>query len=188
MTRWAGLFADLEAQLAAAEAGDLGAEVDARTRGEFAEVTLRDRLRAAEGQVVRVVVAGGAVVAGGLERVGADWFEVLAETGREALVPLAAVRQLGGLTRRVGAESGVVAGRLGFRSALRAVARDRSGVRVHLVDGSVVDATVDRVGADHVDLAVHAPGESRRMRAVRGVVAVPLDAIAVVRREAPAPG
>lgn len=188
MTRWSGLFADLEAQLAAAEAADLGAEVDARTRGEFAEVTLRDRLQAALDRPVRVVVAGGAVVEGVLERVGADWFEVLDATGREALVPLAAARQVGGLTRYVGGDGGAVAGRLGLRSALRAVARDRSGVRAHLVDGSVLDATVDRVGADHMDLAVHAPGESRRTRAVRGVVAVPLDALAVVRRDAPVPG
>ena len=182
MTRWEGLFADLEARWAAEEAGSVAAEVDARTRGEFGEVGLVDRVRAAVDQPVRVVVTGGLALAGTLSRVGPDWLAVVEDTGREALVPLAAVRQVGGLTRWVDGP-GAVAGRLGLRSALRAVSRDRSGVRVHLVDGEVLDATLDRVGADHVDLAVHAPGEARRARAVRGVVAVPLTALAAVRRD-----
>lgn len=190
MTRWEGLFADLEAQLAAGTAADTGAEVDARARGEFAEVTLVDRLRAAVDQPVRVVTAGGLALTGVLERVGPDWLAVLDDTGREALVPIGAVRQVGGLTRwaRTEASAGVVAARLGWRSALRAVARDRSALRVHLVDGEVLDATLDRVGADHVELAVHAPGESRRARDVRGLVAVPFGAVAAIRREAQLPG
>ena len=190
VTRWEGLFADLEAQLVAEEAAGTAAEVDARARGEFAEVTLVDRLRAAVDQPVRVVTAGGLAVAGRLERVGPDWLSVLDDTAREALIPVTAVRQVGGLTRwaRTEATAGVVASRLGWRSALRAVARDRSVVRVHLVGGDALDATLDRVGADHVELAVHAPGESRRARAVRGLVAVPFGAVAAVRRDAALPG
>ena len=90
MTRWDGLFADLEARLAAEEAAEVAAEVDARTRGEFAQIGLVDRLRAAVDHPVRVVVAGGLAVTGVLHRVGPDWMSVGEDTGREALVPLAA--------------------------------------------------------------------------------------------------
>ena len=190
MTRWEGLFADLEAQLDAVTAVDTAAEIDARARGEFAEVTLVDRLRAAVDQPVRVVAAGGLVVTGVVERVGPDWLSVLDDSAREALIPVHAVRQVGGLTRWVQSEAGagVVGSRLGWRSALRAVARDRSTLRVHLAAGDVLDATLDRGGADHVELAVHAPGENRRARAVRGLVAVPFVAIAAIRRDAASAG
>jgi hypothetical protein len=37
------------------------------------------------------------------------------------------------------------------------------------------------VGADHLDLALHAADESRRAGAVRGVCVVPLSAVAALR-------
>ena len=49
------------------------------------------------------------------------------------------------------------------------IARDRSAARLHLVDGSDLDATLDRVGADFVEVAAHAPGEVRRRSEVRDV-------------------
>ena len=55
-------------------------------------------------------------------------------------------------------------------------------MRVHLRDGGVLDGTLDRVGGDFVDLALHGAGEVRRRGEVRAVTAVPLAAIAAVRR------
>jgi hypothetical protein len=78
--------------------------------------------------------------------------------------------------------TGVVESRIGIRQLLGAIARDRSAVRVHLVDGSVVDATVDRVGADFIEVATHLAGESRRRAEVRDVVTLPLAAVVAVRR------
>jgi hypothetical protein len=49
------------------------------------------------------------------------------------------------------------------------------------VDGTTVDGTFDRVGADFVELAEHARGEPRRAAAVSRVRTVPLAAVAVVR-------
>ena len=72
-----------------------------------------------------------------------------------------------------------MAARLGLGSALRALARDRARVTVHLVDGSAVAGTIDRVGADFLEVRDRS-GEAAGARppAVRTVATV---AIAVIR-------
>lgn len=181
--RWQALFDDLEAQVEAAEAAELHGEVADRTRQELGRLRVVDRLRAAEGHPLSVTVWGLGAVHGRLLDAGPDWL-LLEETGmREALVPMAAVLSVSGLGPRAGVplSEGEVGRRLDLRWALRGLARDRAGVAVTLRDGSVVTGTLDRVGADHVDVAEHAPGEPRRAGAVRQVRLVPLSAIALVR-------
>ncbi len=98
-------------------------------------------------------------------------------------MPLAAVTSiagLGALSATPGSE-GRVAARLGLASALRGIARDRSGTAITLVDATRIVGTIDRVGADFVEVAEHAPGEARRAKAVSQVRTVPLAALAVVR-------
>ena len=57
-----------------------------------------------------------------------------------------------------------------------------------LDDGAVLTGTLDRVGADYVELAEHPADQPRRSEAVLGVRAVVLDAIAVVRTAPPGLG
>jgi hypothetical protein len=120
-----------------------------------------------------------------MERVGVDWLLVAESVTREALIVSAAVRTIAGLGRRaaVPESGGAVLARLTLRSALRGLARDRSGVALHLVDGTVLAATIDRVGVDFVEAARHPAGEARRRDAVHDVVLVPFPALAAVRRE-----
>lgn len=182
--RWDELFADLEAQAAGLAAAERAAEVEERTRGEVGALRLVDRLRAAAGGEVRLRLVGGSTVRGPLVRVGPDWLLVDETVGREVLVPLAALTGVRGLPRysAVPHSEGIVAARLGLRPALRGIARDRSPVRLELVDGAAVDATIDRVGADFVEVARHPAGEPRRAREVQAVEAVPLGAVVAVRR------
>jgi hypothetical protein len=181
--RWESLFADLEGRMEAAEAAELAAEVTDRTRRELARVRLTDRLAPGTGQALTLGVRGAGRVAGRLAGVGPDWLLLREAAGREALVSLAAVTRIGGLpsvSREPGSE-GRVAARLDLRRALRGLARDRAGLQVVLVDGEVLAGTLDRVGADHCEMAAHAAGEPRRAGAVRGVEALPLTALALVR-------
>jgi len=182
--RWDDLFADLDAQMESLALADRGGEVAERTRIELGQLSVGDRLGAAIGSTVRLRTVGGATVAGVLERVGADWVLVDESGGREAVVALATVVSIGGLGRAadVPGAAGAVQARLTMRHVLRGIARDRSAVRLQTVDGGWSDGTIDRVAADHVDLAVHAPGEPRRRSDVREVQLVPTAAIAVVRR------
>lgn len=182
--RWDELFDDIEAQARAAASAELAGEVADRTRRERALVELADRLVAARGRSLQLRVAGGACYEGVLADVAQQWC-VIAAPG-PVLVPLGAVTSLTGL-----GSAAATTGRSGVRRrlpltwALRAVARDRSPVRLDLVDGSLLTGTLDAVGADHADLAEHPADQPRRASQVRGVRTVPLASLAAVR---PAPG
>jgi hypothetical protein len=179
--RWEALFADLEGEFAEAERQELDVELRDRERREAGMLRLVDRLAGAEAAEIAVHVPGS-VLTGQLRAVGADWLLMSAGPAREALVPLAAVLAVTGLTRqsRAPGAEGEVGARLRVAYALRALARDRAGVTIALRDGSQVSGTLDRVGADFVEVAEHPAGEARRAGAVSGVRTVPHAAICVV--------
>jgi hypothetical protein len=178
--RWDRLFADLEGQLEAAERAEFVAEVAERTRYEVAQTTLLDRLRAALGTEIDVTVAGVGALAGEMTRIGAD-FVVVDAGGSLALVRIAAlltVRNLATISRPT---AEVVAARISMAMVARELARDRSAVMVWLRDGTTLAGTIDRVGADYLDLAEHSLDEPRRAAVVRGRRTVAVEALAMVR-------
>ena len=180
---WEALFADLEGEFDAAEAAELAAEVDDRTRREVARLRLVDQLRAAIGNPLLVTLTQFGPLHGRLVDVGADWLLLDESSARQALVPLASVLAISGLGARASepaTESPVVA-RLGLGYVLRALARDRAVVAITLRDGSHRVGTVDRVGADHVTISEHAPDEVRRPSAVRVSTLLPFAAVVLVR-------
>ena len=183
--RWDALFDDLGAQAETLEHAERAAEVEDRTRAEVGAVGLLDRLRAATGSPLRVRTPAG-VLTGTLSRIGRDWLLLDEDDGREVLVPLAAVLAVSGLPplAAVPGTMDAVTRRLRLWFVLRRLARDRAPVRVLLRDGSALAATVDRVGADFVEVAVVPTGEARRAAAVRDVLVVPTAALVAVRREA----
>jgi hypothetical protein len=188
--RWQQLFADLQAQFdeeeAAAERGDAAS----RARAEVGAVRLADRLRGALGLPVVLGCRGAGSVSGVLTDAGVDWLLVAGDGGREDLVALRSVLTVGGLGRRTAVPQPAegVWSRLDLRRALRGLARDRSVVQVVLDDGVVLTGTLDRIGADYVELAEHPADQPRRSGAVQGVRAVVLEAIAVVRTASPGLG
>jgi hypothetical protein len=182
--RWDSLFADLEAQASAAGLAERAAEVDERARMESARVGLVDRVRAAVGSELRLHCAGGIVVAGTLNQVGADWALVDEAAGQQAVVPIAAVLAFGGLgwLSALPGDDGTVGSRLGLGSVLRGIGRERIGVRAYLLDSTMLAGTIDRVGTDFVELALHPVGQPRRRSDVRDRLVVRFAALAVVRR------
>lgn len=131
--RWSELFGDLEAQAAGLAAVELAGEVAERTRIEIGRLTLADRLGGALGHPVELRCAGAGPCRGRLDRVGADWV-LLAEDAAELLVPASSVLAVAGLGRHSAPpRDGAV--RLGLRSVLRGISRDRSPVGLVLTDG-----------------------------------------------------
>lgn len=186
--RWEQLFADLDSQFTDLADAEVMAEIPGRQREAAGSVTMVQRCLGSVGAAVRVGVAGGAVHAGQLQDVGPDWLLLQMAAAGELLVALAAVTLIDGLGSATGSPLTVVDGRFTLRLALRRIARDRAPVAMGLIGTSdahtgsaEITGTIDRVGADFVELAQHAAWEPRRAEAVRSRLLVPLSAVATVR-------
>lgn len=182
--RWDELFADLEGQARALETLETEAEIADRIRCELGQVTLLDRLRAQVLATVRLWVDGAGEVTGELAQVGADW--LLVKAPGELVVPVAAVVGSIDLPTAAVAPEGVslISTRLRLTAALRGIAVDRCPITVTLRSGERVFGTPDRVGADFIDVAVHARGVPPRRSDVRSRMTLAFSALATVRRDA----
>ena len=181
--RWDDLISDLETQAEALSRVEQDMEIAERTRAEIGQLRLVDRLRPAIGHLLQLRCLGAGALQGRVDRLGSDWVLLVERPGREAVVALAAVVSitgLGALSATPGSE-GAVGARLGLRYVLRGVARNRSAVQLTLLDGVMLAGTLDRVGADFVELAEHPADALRRPEAVLRVRTVPLTGVAVVR-------
>jgi len=176
--RWDQLFEDLEAQLVAQERRERDSEVADRTRRERAGVELGARFASAVGSTLRLRLLSGVQVDGKLLDLGEDWLLLELATGREAVVPMRSVTGIVGLPARASAEH--TARRFALGYALRGLSRDRVAVALTDTSGQVLTGTIDVVGADSLDLAEHALGESRRSENVRGRHTLPFWAIVLV--------
>jgi hypothetical protein len=179
--RWELLFADLEALADATERAAFDADLADRARSERAGLHLTDRLRAHvdDRDAIGFWLSDGTRLTARVLDVGRDW--LLLDDGVAVVVPLGALVGVDGLTRAAAGEPGPLVRRVGLTVVLRRLARDRAMVRVGTVDRSSVVGTVDRVGADHLDLALHAQDEFRRSRTVRAVRVIPTAAVVQVR-------
>lgn len=187
------LFDDLDAQLDAELAAGAAHERAEEARLRAARSTLRDRLDAlaATATAVRVRLAGGVTLELVPAEVGRDWLAAELPNGLEAIVPLASVIgvTLGAGELRASRErmpaahrGGELATKLGIGVVLRNLARRRVPVDViGPLEGSPLHGTIDRVGADHFDLAVHERGAARRETSVREYGIVALGAVAMLR-------
>jgi len=196
--RWDRLFSDLEARFDEIADAEAVAEMPDRQRVAAGAVGLSQRLAGSLGQPIRVRVAGGTAVGGALSRVGPDWLLLAEGHGRDVLVATRAIALVEGLTAATALPLSPVALRLDLRHAVRGLARDRSPVAVLVAGGAVsgptgaaepgstlsgteIIGTIDRVGADFAEVAVHAAWEPRRGASVRAVVLVPLAAVLLIR-------
>jgi hypothetical protein len=193
--RWERLFAELEARFDELADEEVQAESADRERVAAGSITALERLTGALDQPVRARLVGGARVDGTLRSVGPDWLLLAEGVNRDCLVPWRSVTVMEGLTAATGPALSGLDLRLDLRRALRGLARDRAPVQLAVLGwagdtGSIASAagaageltgTVDRVGADFLEIALHAAWEPRRATAVRSVGLVPLGSILLVR-------
>ncbi|CAN5506435.1 hypothetical protein BH23ACT6_BH23ACT6_02000 [soil metagenome] len=185
--RWTRLFDDLEAQLVRLEQAELEAEVAETTRSQRSGVLLAEALAADLGRSLSIEALGIGQMTGDLTEVGSNWCMLDMDVQgparrRSVLVSMAAIQSVSGLSGSVDQREGASQRRFDMRSALRALARDRAMVRLHLASGSTVTGTIDRVGRDHVDLADHPEDTPRRASAVRQTRTVPSWALCALRQ------
>ena len=82
------------------------------------------------------------------------------------------------MTSEAGAHS--LSARLTLPFVLRDLCRRRAALDLHTAVGDV-HGTIDRVGRDHLDIAVHEPGKPRRSSSVTQYRIVPLGQLLLVR-------
>jgi hypothetical protein len=187
--RWEQLFSDLDARFDDLADAEMMAELADRQRVAAGAISMVERIGGAVGRSIRVRTVAGIAVTGTLLRIGPDWLLLQEGPGREALLSLAATTIVEGLSAATGPAVKGVELRLNLRHALRGLARDRAPVSLVVAGGvgepaglyTEVTGTIDRLGADFLELALHAPWEPRRAASVRSVVLVPVAAVVLVR-------
>lgn len=196
--RWDKLFDDLESQLEREMSADeigLGVEEE---RLRLGRLSLRDRLASIHGgapdhYVLPIALSDGSRLSVHPTTVGRDWFAADVVDGSvrriQCVIPLASVvsiavpaerlpDSLAEVDDRVGHPS--LAARLSLAFVLRDLCRRRAAVDVVLTRLDL-HGTIDRVGRDHLDLAVHERGSVRRASNVSEVRMLPLASIVLVR-------
>lgn len=194
--RWDRFFDDLEDQLASeweAERAALDTEAE---RLRLSRVALRDRLglladRDRAAPAPSFEFSDGTVLVAEVTGVGVDWVALEPAAGRASgvLAPFASLVCIGMphpdmlRTARPAPPRSSLSDRLTLGFVLRDLVRRRAAVAVHLAASRVLTGTIDRAGADHLDLAIHEPGSPRRADAVTGHRIVPFAAISWIRVE-----
>ncbi|MER3388650.1 MAG: hypothetical protein RJQ01_01330 [Microcella sp.] len=192
--RWDHLFDDLAGQLEHelhAEEVDLQQEEE---RLRLGRLELRDRLavvlreREPERRILTVRTQNGELHRVRLRSLGRDWLagDLTDSTATQAVIPLRAVESLAldtdqaqrTLTPAPARDD--LSARLGLSFLLRDLCRRRVTLTVRTAVGDL-HGTIDRVGRDHLDLAVHDRDAPRRAIAVTQVRIVRLDQVLLVR-------
>lgn len=194
---WDRLFEDLESQLASeweSERAALDAESE-RLRVSRLELRSRLRVLCASSAAATVDLPGGLRIRARLHSLGSDWVAATMVETEDAsarrstrILPLHAVRGLSvdhGLLLASLEDSEtsapVLRERMSLGFVLRDLGRRRVPVRIVNIEGSHFHGTVDRAGADHLDLALHDPGDARTASAVRGFRIIPFTAVTSVQ-------
>ena len=194
--RWDNLFDDLEGQLElSAEELDMRAEEE---RLRLGRLSLRDRIVAVveaqgpdDAAGIRLVLADATLVTVKPQTFGRDWFSADLVGGprkTHVVVPMAAISSVvftqGQAAVSLTATPSELSqtslpARLTLSFVLRDLCRRRAAVDVSTLTGPL-HGTIDRVGRDHIDLAVHESGEARRESAVRESRAIPLTQLLLI--------
>lgn len=159
------IFDDLEGRLVHLEGEELRATSEELARAERAQVTLEDRFRAAVGTDLTLRLTEGTDVVGTLAESGPEWLWLeLRESAGRALVPVAAVDLVIGLTLRARPAPPSRRRPPSLASRLRELARDREVLRIETSSGAV-RGRIETVGQDAVDVigrpADDGPGSGR---------------------------
>ncbi|MGM1017727.1 MAG: hypothetical protein ACQEW8_09345 [Actinomycetota bacterium] len=188
--QWERLFEDLEDQLASeweAERSALDSETE---RLRISRLELRARLRriAADRTVVVIDVPDQRRLRAVVHDVGADWVAIRGtEDHGTTLMPLTAVTAIeldhSGILSSLDAPPPPrpLRERMTLGFVLRDLARRRVPLSFAVLGGGHRHGTIDRAGADHLDVALHDPGAPRRRDAVHGFCVIPLRSLVWAR-------
>jgi hypothetical protein len=198
--RWDNLFDDLEGQL---EQELYAEDIDFRAEEErlrLGRLSFRERLfslSSVPSQKIHtriiIVLCSRKTLTIGLRTLGKDWIagDLLSVSGQytQCIVPLGAIAALNLTYDQVQMSLNVngdahptsrLVDRIGLVFVLRDLCRRRCSIEFEL-SGCLLYGTIDRVGRDHFDLAIHEPGTTRSESNIREYRIIPLREVMVLR-------
>lgn len=174
------IFKDFEAQLAAERTRTIEYEAQDTRRAEFPKITQADRFAAQLGKTLQVNCAEALTWEGELVSMGNGWIQLRAHA-ENVLIPMGSINWWEGGHRGSFVESSTVARRLSMGYALRALATARLPLRIFHDDGSVTsEGTIERVGMDFLELALHPLEGSYRLMNITGYRTLGLSRVSAV--------
>ncbi|MGJ9405336.1 hypothetical protein ACHABQ_03305 [Nesterenkonia aurantiaca] len=182
--RWDALFADLEAQLEAAQTAEFDAALADASRLESSRLEFGERLRAHQDRPLVLQVVGGQRLQVRIMAVGADWLAGTA-AAHSVLVPLGGILAVDGMDRAAARrEPSATRRRLGITAPLRRLARDRAPVSAFGAEGVLASGLIAMAGRDFVEITPAPQDEPlRRGGGERSSRVIPLHAVAWFRSE-----
>jgi hypothetical protein len=157
--RWDALFADLQAQLDAAQTAEFDSAVAEAARLESSRLELADRLRAHQGCQLSLLLPGPQRLSVRIGAVGSDWLSG-SMAQRSVLVPFSALRAVDGMQRSAArTEASATRRRLFIMEPMRRLSRDRSWVQVHGSEGLLAQGLIAAAGRDFLEIAQFAAGQ-----------------------------
>jgi hypothetical protein len=197
--RWDNLFDDLEGQLEQelrAEERGLAVEEE---RLRIGRLGLRERLVGVvesrprrDDYSLRITLVTGDLVRVRPVAIGRDWISGDVRDGSladvQCILPFSGIAGVGldaqqtghSLAEQPPPRAGSLAAKLTVSFVLRDLGRRRTSVEIVTAAGAVT-GTIDRIGRDHLELAVHERGEPHRRDQVVEHRLVPLDRLVMVR-------
>ncbi|WP_344792560.1 hypothetical protein [Gryllotalpicola daejeonensis] len=190
------LFDDLEAQLESQLAAEGAQQRGEEERLRAARTSLRERLASVAGRAgagIRLRLIDGSAIDVSPVTVGRDWLAADLPGGGGCVVPIAAIASVALSSAQVMASrermpeqappaQGALTAKIGIGVVLRDLARRRVPLDVlSRAEPAPVHGTIDRVGADHLDLAVHERGAARRASSVLEHRIIALPAVSLLR-------
>lgn len=180
--RFERIFEDLEGQFAHQQQEEMRAVSEDLTRAERAQLTLADRLRGAGSAALTLHLGPSLRVTGTVQEVGATWVTTAdGSAAGSSVIPLAAIGLIEGLPTRVRPVADTPLSSRGLGSVLRAIARDRSVVRLETTVGSVI-GRLAAVGADAIDVRSLPTGERSAVPGSSRITVVTSSLLAVLPR------
>ncbi|MFW0108507.1 hypothetical protein ACN08Z_05195 [Rothia sp. P7181] len=169
------IFRDYEAQLDSLRQQEIESSAQESRRAEFAKIQQVDRLAAQQGRRIRVCCHPSILWSAELETVGNGWVQ-LRSTTENILIPLRSILWWEGENRRSQLDAGAITRKLNFSYAFRALSVARTPLRIfHRDFVTTTEGTVEKVGLDFIEVALHPLDGQYRSRNITGMRVVGLE-------------
>lgn len=174
------IFQDFELQLLAERQRTIELDAQEIRKSEQTKIAMADRLAGQIGSELKVMSGNSMYWTGVLTTVGQGWIQ-LSSNAENILIPQHALCWWEGKNSFSATDARPLARKLSLGYALRALATARLPLRFfHMVGETTTEGTIERVGLDFCEIALHPLEGSFRSKEITGYRIAPMQNISAV--------